>query len=797
MAGEEAKTIKQYQALIRALIPYEQENRLLEGLNRFSGRLPGTVRKTIKDEVIRLTSLTDAPADNSAFAQFPVFKFKHFGIDMRLDKVGANILKTESSLYQNRYTVGVFESLTNSDFYQAQIKKEQYRKIVDAFTIEAQSQNDIQFGDDIAIAPNFPVACPEFDKGRSCTVPALGHNSMVVETKRPPKAQVGELYQFALPEVFPQNKDTGVGYRLDKMVFNKDTDKYESHFCVDDKIDDKTRAQIQKYIESNAYQQPLKRELELERAMQDLERDRIVANSPWVTLQINDKQGTLVPKAALFTKTNQQRNKGFSALAAFSGKHNFAALTEELSTFNEAFLLCGTVETRRGKISINATHRQLLASNLFIPIMYLLTKHGKFQCYHCRWVAADSETRRIAYATHDIAINQHEEFNRCSHLLFFTDISDRIGPLGLPEACQMGPIHQSLQPDTDTWDIQVVIDDTLDRRQEARYEIEKTASIRRGLLRSVNAQVLDVSLKGIRVRLAQPEDGPLQGVLKITVGDLKIKNEKYQVVSYCKKRHIARLKVAEKAPTAFAQLVEENPSYFRPRDAAKMSRNRHRFIWEMAVREHPSASLLCVANRFLLDRIKTLYLHESSQDLYPFSQEDNIAPLHGFFADQGQDKPKSTLLLNLLKAQVMQSTVIHCLRKTDNKLVYVNYDDYRYKAIRQQLIRHLDEEKVELCATRIEVQRCSENASPLIKKRLALLSKVDKALYERLLNMQSAYTHVIYLTNESVLQTAIITGRLRPLASAARTPRASQQQIRGYTVKPKRPRDPYIVTLFY
>ena len=80
MAGEEAQVIKQYHALIRALIPYEQENRLLEGLNRFSGRIPTNVRKTIRDEVTRLTSLTDAPADNSNFAQFPVFKFKHFGI---------------------------------------------------------------------------------------------------------------------------------------------------------------------------------------------------------------------------------------------------------------------------------------------------------------------------------------------------------------------------------------------------------------------------------------------------------------------------------------------------------------------------------------------------------------------------------------------------------------------------------------------------------------------------------------------------------------------------------------------
>ena len=73
-AGDEQAIIKQYQPLIRALIPYEQQNKLLEGINKFSKRLPSSVRKVVKEEVVRLTSLTDAPADNSAFAQFPVMK---------------------------------------------------------------------------------------------------------------------------------------------------------------------------------------------------------------------------------------------------------------------------------------------------------------------------------------------------------------------------------------------------------------------------------------------------------------------------------------------------------------------------------------------------------------------------------------------------------------------------------------------------------------------------------------------------------------------------------------------------
>jgi hypothetical protein len=195
-----------------------------------------------------------------------------------------------------------------------------------------------------------------------------------------------------------------------------------------------------------------------------------------------------------------------------------------------------------------------------------------------------------------------------------------------------------------------------------------------------------------------------------------------------------------------------------------------RFVWELAMRHHPSASVLCVANRFLLDRIKTLYIDEDSQDLYPFSQEQNIAPLHGFFADQGESKPKSALLQTILKSKSWQSGVIHCQRKADQKLVYIKENDYLYKSLRQNISLHLSEEKTELCVTRIQARQCDNSVSSMTKKRLAQLSKVDKVMYEKMLNMQGSYTHVIYLSNESALQTALTSAKLKPVLVKKKTP---------------------------
>jgi hypothetical protein len=201
--SDESLVIKKYKPLIDKLIPLQQENKLLESLNKFSGKIPSRIRTIIKNEVIRLTALTDATADNSDFAKFPVMKFKHFGIDMRLDKVGKEILERETNRFLDRYTVGVYESVMNSEHYQSLIKHEQQEKIAKAFSVEAQSFNDIDFGDDLAIRPNFTVHCNEFEKGRKCAVTAMNYKGMVIETKRTPTIE-GEpetLALFCLPSL--------------------------------------------------------------------------------------------------------------------------------------------------------------------------------------------------------------------------------------------------------------------------------------------------------------------------------------------------------------------------------------------------------------------------------------------------------------------------------------------------------------------------------------------------------------------------------------------------------------------
>lgn len=766
--GEEEKIIKQYQPLIRALIPYEQDNRLLEGLNKFSKRLPSSVRRVVKEEVIRLTSLTDAPADNSAFAQFPVMKFKHFGVQMRLDKVGAKILKDETSLYQNRYTVGVFESVMNSDVYQAQIKKDQYKKIVDAFAVETQSLSDIDFGDDIALSPNFPVSSLEFEKGRHCNVSSLAFDTMAVETKRPPNSKTGDEVTFTFPDVMGLHlPEQEVKFVLDAVKFNKHSGKYESIFVLHDDVNPYVYEAIKKYIQSTSYNQPLKRDLEIERAMQDLERDRILESSPWVPVFASVTKKEIKPVISLLTKSNIKHSNAFSLLRKLSGQVLFDHLTREVSKYGEAFLFHGSIKTKRGMVEVAMTHRQLMEIDQLSAYVYLLSKSGDLSCTHCRIEDISQEDRTKSFAIHDIDPKQFSELASLNRVIFCRDVTSKISKLTLGSRCDFKPIPKQFLVSDECWRIDYVMEEDLDRRSETRYVVDKPASIKTGLLSSVEAKVNDLSSKGLQLTISESTHA-VGDEVRVTVPDLKIKNERYRVVHFDSASGILRLCLMDlakstKTGASVDAMVEDNSAYYKMRDVARLQRATHRFIWELAIRHMPSLAVLCVLNRHLLDRMKTVYQGDSCDDIYPFSQAKNITPLHGFFADRNATKPKSKMLESLFKGECQSTSVVHCVRKSDSKLVFINNNDFLYGSMRQQIAQKLQDQKIQLCVTDISCFRSQSHSTPLTRKRLAQLSKVDKAAYDKLLKMQEGYTHVIYLTNLSMLQNDLVSVRLRPI----------------------------------
>jgi hypothetical protein len=209
-------------------------------------------------------------------------------------------------------------------------------------------------------------------------------------------------------------------------------------------------------------------------------------------------------------------------------------------------------------------------------------------------------------------------------------------------------------------------------------------------------------------------------------------------------------------------LFSQNSQYFGQRDLAVRQKNIYRFLWELCIRNLPCASVLITSNRFSIDRLKTVYHERDSEDLKPFSALGNEVPLHGFLSDKDETKPKSSLLDAMLRRGLQDAHVIHVMRLKDNRIIFVDEQDYLYGKARKQISDLSKESKVDTVVTKLSAISCKSPTTPLTSKRLAQLSKIDIDMYEKLLAMQKGYTHVLYISNVSCFQKALLDNDLAP-----------------------------------
>lgn len=760
--SDDALVIKQYKSLINKLIPLQQENRLLEGLNKFSSRLPSRVRNIIKDEVIRLTALTDAPADNSEFARFPVLKFKHFGIAMRLDKVGREILQRETSRFFDRYTVGVFESVMNSEHYQSFIKQEQHEKIVKAFSVESQYFNDIDFADDLAIRPNFTVFSPAFDKGKACTLASLSHKTMVVETKRTPTIDAEHnVFIFTFPKVAGfTERQSELSYKLEATTFNKEMSVFESTFSLLPATSKKIVERLTNYVKSSVNQFPLQRELEIERVLQNLERDRILANSPWIPLFLGYKDDQLRPLFELMTPTNIEYNERYSNLIDLPAQKIYDNLIKELEIQKESFLLKGVIQHKNQEIHVAATHRQLATNGLVKQFIEQATQSDKFSVIQYRLESVSNSHKSVAFDIHDIIASEYSELSDITHILFCKDVSNWIGDLKITDPEPFKPFPKAIIDDLTRWPITAVMEDQSDRRAEARYLMNAPAFIKTGLFTQHEATLNDLSASGLKLTLQTPTEIEFDEIIKVSIKSLKLSGQKYQIVKYNKTSGILHLKLPPQLVKSEGQklrgLFNNNSEYFTQRDMSIRQRNIFRFLWELSIRNLPCASVLITNNRFTIDRLKTIYHKEDSFDLKPFAVLANEVPLHGFLADKDAIGPKSQLLEDMLRKNVRDAHVVHVERSKNKQIIFVNEQEFLFGKVRGQISEHVAKNAVEPFITHLSAMRCKDPNTPLTSKRLAQISKIDLNIYTKLNTMQKGYTHVLYITNVSLFHSVLL-----------------------------------------
>ena len=757
--GTEQEIIKQHQPVIRALIPYQQQGRLLEGLNRFSSRLSAQARQVIKEEVIRLTSQTDAPADNSAFARFPVKCFSHFGIEMTLDRVGSEILKRETARYMEQYTVGVFESITNSAHYQGLVQRQLREKIINAFTVQTQSYQDIQFNNDLSVTPHFSVTTQAYQNGRTVAVVALSATQLTIACTRSPKFTTVKDIPVSFPKIAGLcAANEIIHFDYVRVEFNTASQRHHAVLRLAEQ-DKQWEPLFKQYLNRVMLHLPLARDLEIERSMQALDRDRIVQNSPWLPVLLKQDGAMLTPRMVLLTPVNTQRNPAYRSKQLLPGKTALQRILKELSAFNEAFVLRLTI-TQRGSalVSLCTTVRQLERQNLLANFVQLGLEHDSLELWQYRLTKVSRGSQETARILQDMSHQDHNDILSMGHILYMRSIDEAVGPLKLLSAPNKAKLPRQYIDNDSQYPLRFVMNDDIDRRKQPRFRIETDAQVKVSLMSSYAATVRDFSLGGIQLQIHDCHEAVLPPEVKVSIVDFKLKSQRYKVLDYNQQTGVLRLlAIATDSTSKVLKKLSSGSSLQSSIENIMLRQSLYfRYMWEVVSRHYPNAALQVVTGRQMIHRMKTLYTTQQNNDLHPFTVCDHNAPLHGFFADMGKSPPDSSVLRRLLQQAERYHLAIHCERKADNKLINLTQVQCFESSLRYKIKQSLEEEETQLYVAGIECQKNESVSTPMSKQRLALLSRIDLDVYEKLQALQQNYSHVVHIIDLSALLNSFI-----------------------------------------
>lgn len=748
------EVLKRYNSVVNALIPYANEGRMLEGINKFTGKIPSKARQLIKNEVERLMSVTYEGADNSAFALFPVKTFKHFGIQMRLDEVGEDILHSETERYFNRYTVGVLEAVTSSEHYKSKIRQEQKRKIIDYFKVDAQSLKDIDFGADIAIQHNEMVECEFEGRKERYEMISVGLNHIKLQSRRVTPIKLQAEVKVHVDKKSPLAKSTSMFHCVCLNAnYNRETQRHELGLHFKESMSDLTKKRIEEFVANGSRTTALEPELESERVTQAIERDMLVYNSPWIPFHLDSH---LKEIKILLTKQNFVAGNNASFIDNLPGQSVIERLKKELSKRDETFLFQGRIEYRGARINIAATLNELLLSGLLETFIAHSKRTGtlrvsQFRVKHIEDIKNELDSLKQC---------NKADFTSISHMYFVRDVTNEtIKRLPEDNAVQLRPLPKLFIDNGQPVETRLYMDVDVDRRTEPRYMIVKPATIHIHLLRKLDAELLDISLSGMKMRVDKGDIMSLPDVIKVSIPQLGLGASVYKMVDKNTQSGVIRLRVAGKKKQdvrdAVCRLIKKNAKYFSKRNKASDELNEFQILWELAARSLPSLGVVCVSSKNPKERIKTVYADGFKRDAGPFGGRDGQLYMHGIFADIDAEEPRSELLDNMLDDEVKNKLVIHCIDKKKRKIVPLKEKEF-FGDVRDIISEARQKSKLDVLVSDVQCFKLDNMANPMISRRLSWLDAHEPRLANAFRKSLRLYTHVIFCTDISRIHNAIL-----------------------------------------
>ena len=743
------------QKYVDVLIPYAIKNKLNAGFERLAKHIDSRLRVILTGEVKRRLAPATKGVDISFFAKYPTSTINIGQFDLELDKIGEIVLHQELKRYNQKYTVGVQEALTDTERYDREYKKDLRENIGEAFQLNSVSYHDLNYGRDASLKPDFLVKVPLISKTDSLEVLSFHDDKIELIVSKPIALSIGTPLSIILPSsFFTNNKEVQLKAKLSATGVIQDG-RVNVAICT--LVSEQPEMSVDAFrntISRLNITRPMAKTQELSRTAHTVMRDIISANSPWLTLFCRKEARSLKPYSVIMTEANEPLHDAVVTRNLLADPNVFKRVCRELMLSSECYIFAIGFDNS-DQYQYIATLNELLKANLLTRFMGIGRQRKRISVFQCRQSLIDRNTLRYVARTHFISRASQTELVSLYSCLYIREVTSDLDHLseGFFDKPASLPTQFNVNNESKL-DLQILNISDINSNEENRYSFENEVVIKNGFFSRLKGMSKEVSAKHIVVSLDTPLPFRLLGrELSVSMPSIGISRSKF-IVSYCSDdRKLIRFEAFNKRNIKPIQtLIANNTAYFRERNLTQQKRELYCCLWDINIRLTPYISVLCRGNHN--DKLFQAFKKSSSNDYKAFSENNKNFSLYGLLADKNATTSRSGMLASLLSGTSMTRSIAEWKVGDDQPYVQMRDIEYKQPKMKNEIVK-LAPNKTYIY-TQLVSKRVSSNDQPMIDERYRKLSSINSKDAQQLRRRMKDITHVLYISSLSSLHKAFM-----------------------------------------
>ena len=748
------------QQYVDVLIPYAIRNKLNVGFARLAKKIDSRLRHILTGEVHRRLAPATQGVDISFFAKYPTTTINIGKFDLELDKIGEIVLKQELKRYNQKYTVGVQEALTDTERYDRVYRKDLRENIGQAFQINSVSYQDLDYGVDTSLKPNFLVNVPQLSETESLEILSFHDDKIDVIVSKPVALAIGAPLSINIPSSFFTNSEE---IKL-KAILSAKTVMQERGVIVVTctLISEQPEMSVNSFktaISRFSVTYPMAKAQEVPRTAHMVMRDIVTANSPWLNIFCHKEGRHLKPNAAIMTEANEPLYDAVIKRNLLSDPSVFKRICRELMLTSECYIFAIGFDNS-DQYQYIATLNELLKTNLLIRFMGIGRQRKRISVFQCRQSLIDKNTLRYVVRSHSVSKASQSELALLYSCLYLREVTSDLDHLSDQFCDKPASLPSQFKvTNDDAQNLQILNISDLNNSEENRYSFENEVIIKTGFFSRIKGMSREVSEKHIVVSLESPLPFKLLGKdLTVSMPSVGISRSKF-IIAFCSEdRQIIRLEILNKRTIKPIQtLIANNKGYFKERNLTQQKKEIYRCLWDVGVRLTPYISVLCRANQ--TNMLFQAFKKSSSNDYKAFNDNNKNFSLYGLLADKNATTPRSGLLASLMSGTSMTRSIAEW--KVDDTQPYVQMRDIEYKQpkMKNEIVKLASNKTYSY--TQLVSRRVSYNDQPMIDERYEKLASLDSKDAQKLRKRMKDITHVLYISSLSTLHKAFMVAQAK------------------------------------